>query len=280
MPADPGGPEGDAALEAERQLILTLGGFAIEIAGAVLVTHEKIPVPRFNFVEVRNVGRERQSAFFERALDHYFQRALRPTFRVPIPAPDHVDRGLRSFGFRPKPTPLALRLGRQSPARATGEQVVVREPRREELGALASFWTGERERPELAAALDVGVHHPNPDERLVPLLALIDGTPVSAAVVYRYRRSAGIHLVATRPSARRQGAASALVAHVLREHPVGADVVYSILSDATGGGRRLTELGFETERSFVEYELPADAQLAMPAPGPPGPPRWRPPRDR
>ncbi len=277
MGEGPGDRDADAALAAERQLILTLGGFAVEIAGAVLVTHEKIPVPRFNFVEVGPVGRERQSAFFERALDHYFQRALRPTFRVPRPAPDHIDRGLRSFGFRPGPVPLALMLGRRPPAPSIGGGVAVREPRPEEVAAVASFWAGERERPELAAALDVAIHHPNPGERLVPLLALLDGTPVSAAIVYRHRNGAGIHLVATRPSARGRGAASALVAHALREHPVGSDAVYSILAGAPEGGARLAELGFESERSFVEYGLPRDAELALPSPGPPGPPRWRPP---
>ena len=37
----------EAALEAERQFVFTLGGFALELAGAALVTHEKLPVPRF-----------------------------------------------------------------------------------------------------------------------------------------------------------------------------------------------------------------------------------------
>ena len=278
METDPRDAAAEAALEAEKQLVLTLGGFALEIAGAALVTHEKIPVPRFNFVQVGNVGRERQTAFFERALDHYFQRALRPTFRVPLPVPEHLDRGLRSFGFRARPSPLALLLGRGAPPPPADGRVVVAEPTGEAIGALASFWTGEKERPELTAALDVAVHHPNPGERLVPLVARAEGEPVSAALVYRYRSAAGIHLVATRPSARGRGAASALVGYVLREHPVGPGVGYSILSDAPTVGTRLAELGFATARSYAEYELPPDAQLALPSPGPPGPPRWRPPR--
>jgi GNAT superfamily N-acetyltransferase len=278
MTPDAEDAETEAALEAERQLVLTLGGFVLEIAGAVLVIHEKIPVPRFNFVEVFDVGRERQAAFFERALDHYFQRALRPTFRVPLPAPEHIDRGLRSFGFRPRSSALVLHLGHGAPSAPAESKVEVREPTRAEFGSVAAFWTGEKERPELLSALDIAVHHPNSRERLVPLLATVEGEPVSAAIVYRYRSAAGIQLVTTRPSARGRGAASALVGHVLRHHPVGAGVRYSILSDASTAGTRLTELGFEPARSFVEYELPADAELAFPSPGPAGPPRWRPPR--
>ncbi|HTT45035.1 MAG TPA: hypothetical protein VMH38_03340, partial [Thermoplasmata archaeon] len=83
MATGPTEPEVEAALATERQFVLTLGGFALELAGATLVTHEKLPVPRFNFVQELGVGRERQTTFFEHALDHYFQRALRPTFRVP-----------------------------------------------------------------------------------------------------------------------------------------------------------------------------------------------------
>ncbi|MCI4365333.1 MAG: hypothetical protein L3K10_04640, partial [Thermoplasmata archaeon] len=82
------------ALAAERQFVKTLGGFVLGIAGAELVTHERIPLPRFNFVVVGDVSLERGTAFFERVLDHYFQRALRPTFRVLPPVPAHLARGL------------------------------------------------------------------------------------------------------------------------------------------------------------------------------------------
>ncbi len=91
-------PAVEAALDAERQFVLTLGGFALEVAGATLVTHERIPAPRFNFVQVEGVGAERQAAFFERALDHYFQRALRPTFRLPEPTPPTSTRGCGRSG--------------------------------------------------------------------------------------------------------------------------------------------------------------------------------------
>jgi GNAT superfamily N-acetyltransferase len=268
----------EAALEAERQFVLTLGGFALEIPGATLVTHERLPVPRFNFVQELGVGPERQSAFFERALDHYFQRALRPTFRVPLPVAAHVDRGLRRFGFRPRPSPLVLFLEKAGGPRAERPPPDVRPATPAELDLVASFWTSERERPEFRTALDVAWAHPNPHERLQPLLAFRAAEAVAAALVYRYRSAAGIHGVATRPSARGQGAASDLVRFALSRDPVGPGVRYSLFADSARLARRLELLGFSPARSFQEYELPPDAALAFPPPGPPGPPQWRPPR--
>ena len=270
--------DADAALDAERQFVLTLGGFAFEVAGAVLVTHEKLPVPRFNFVEVRGVGSERQTSFFEHALDHYFQRALRPTFRIPSPVAPHLDAGLRRFGFRPKTSPLVLLLSEGAVPSPRSKEVDVRTAAREDLNLVASFWTSERERPEFRTALDIAWAHPHPRERLTPLLASIEGEPVSAALVYRFRSSAGIHAVATRPSARGRGAASDLVAFAVHREVAGPGVRYSMFSDSERLERRLRSLGFLPVRSFVEYELPASAELALPSPGPPTGPRWRPPR--
>jgi len=269
----------EAALEAERQFVLTLGGFSLEVAGARLVTHEKIPAPRFNFVQELGVGRERQTAFFERALDHYFQRALRPTFRVPLPAAPHVDRGLRRLGFLPRSAPLVLLLENRAPLPAPTGEASVREASRGELEEVVSFWTDPRERPELRTALDVAWHHPNPHEQLVPLLASLNGEAVAAAVVYRHRAAAGIFLVATRPTARGRGAASALVAYAVRERPAGPSALLAIFADSYRLQARLERLGFSAARAFTEYELPRDAALALPDPGPPTPPRWRPPRE-
>jgi GNAT superfamily N-acetyltransferase len=268
----------EAALESERAFVLTLGGFALEVAGARLVTHEKIPAPRFNFVQELGVGRERQTAFFERALDHYFQRALRPTFRVPDPPPAHVDRGLRALGFVPRAAPLVLLLENGEPPAAPDAGVRVREATASDLDEVASFWSDERERPELRTAIDVGWHHPNPHEQLVPLVASIDGEAVAAAIAYRYRAAAGVHFVATRPPARGRGAASALVAYALLRRPVGPEAFLSMFADSSRLLARLGRLGLSPARSFTEYELPRNAELALPPPGPPGPPWWRPPR--
>jgi GNAT superfamily N-acetyltransferase len=268
----------EAALEAERQFVLTLGGFALGVAGATLVTHEKIPAPRFNFVQELGVGRERQTAFFERALDHYFQRALRPTFRVPTPPSAHVERGLRRLGFRPREALLTLMIAEGPPEAHAPDGVEVRPATDAELDEVVAFWADGRERPELRAAIDVAWHHPNPHERLVPLLASLDGESVSAALVYRSRSAAGIHFVATRPSARGRGAASAVVDYALRERPAGEVALVTLYADSPRLEARLRRLGFVPGRSFVEYELPRGVALALPDPGPPTPPRWRPPR--
>jgi hypothetical protein len=272
--------EVEAALEAGRQFVHTLGGFTLQIAGANLVTHERLPVSRFNFVQEIGVGPERQSAFFERALDHYFQRALRPTFRVPEPVAPHVDAGLVRFGFRPRETPLILLLEAEAPPAAKATVEGVRPARPSELDLVASFWTSERERPEFRAALDVAWSHPNPHEHLEPLLGFRDGEAVSVALLYRYRSSAGIHAVATRLPARGRGAASDLVRFALRHDPVGAGVRYSMFADSARLVQRLQGLGFRAARSFQIYELPSDATLAIPPPGPAGPPQWRPPRTK
>jgi GNAT superfamily N-acetyltransferase len=270
--------EVEAALETERQFVLTLGGFALEVAGATLVTHERLPAPRFNFVQELGVGPERQSAFFERALDHYFQRALRPSFRVPVPVPEHLDAGLRHFGFRPRPASLVLLLATPDRRSPLGRSREVRPARPSEIDLVASFWTSERERPEFRAALDVAWSHPNPHEQLLPLLAWAEGEAVSAALLYRYRGTAGIYGVATRPAARGQGAASDLVRFATAGSALSGAEHYSIFADSARLEQRLMTLGFAPARSFREYELPTEAELAFPAPGPVGPPRWRPPR--
>jgi GNAT superfamily N-acetyltransferase len=270
--------EVEAALEAERQFVLSLGGFALEIAGAYLVTHERLPVPRFNFVQELGVGRERQSAFFERALDHYFQRAIRPTFRAPLPVAEHVDAGLRHFGFVPRAAPWVLLLNDPDHVRPDAAPPAVRPAEPDEIDLVASFWTSERERPEFRAALATAWYHPNPHERLQPLLAFRSDVAVAAALVYRYRTAAGIHAVATRPSARGQGAASDVVRYATAADPVGPGLRYSIFADSARLEARLRSLGFSPARSFREYVLPADAALVVPGPGPAGPPQWRPPR--
>jgi hypothetical protein len=273
-------PDVDAALRTERQFVLTLGGLVLEVAGARLVTHERLPVPRFNFVEEIEVGPERQSAFFERALDHYFQRALRPTFRVRLPVSPHIDAGLRRFGFTARAAPLVLFLSNSPtipPGRPAG---TVRPATSSELDLVASFWTAAHERAEFRAALDVAWTHPNAPERLQPLLAFRDGEAISAALIYRYRQSAGIYAVATRPDARGLGGASDIVQFTTTTDPVGPGVRYSIFADSSRLESHLRTLGFSPARSFQEYELSSGAELTLAPAGPAGPPRWRPPRPR
>jgi GNAT superfamily N-acetyltransferase len=269
-----------SALEVERQFILALGGFALEFPGATLVTHERIPVPRFNFAQEVVVARERIAALFERSLDHYFQRALRPSFRVPLPVPGFLARALEQLGFRSSSAPLTLLLSTRAPDVTSDGGVTIRPAIPDELDAVVSFWSALHERDELRRAIDVAWHHPNPEETLVPWMAFQEEEPVSASLVYRFRSASGIFAVATRAAVRGQGAATALVAEILRDRPPSEDAPVSIWSESARLERRLERLGFAAARRYAVFTLPANAELTMPDPGPPMPPRWRPPRGR
>jgi hypothetical protein len=276
---DPAGPEVQAALENELHFVLALGGFALRTAGATLVTHERLPSPRFNFVEVHEVAPERQTAFFERALDHYFQRAIRPTFRLRPPVPAHLEASLRRLGLRPRSETLDVLQYAGTPSEGPAAGIRVRPALLGDLDDVCAFWTSERERPEFRSALEVAWTHPNPRERIQPLLAFDADRAVSAALVYERGATAGIYAVATLEGARGQGAASALVAYARSPEFARSLAGLFIFSGSARLTARLGRLGFRVATAFVEYELPRDAQLAFPPAGPPGPPRWRPPRE-
>ncbi|HEY6237864.1 MAG TPA: GNAT family N-acetyltransferase, partial [Thermoplasmata archaeon] len=279
MPARSPSVDLDRLRRVHRGFTGALGGFALEFAGGTFVTHERLPAAAFNYVDDVRVAPDRQSAFFERALDHYFQRALRPTFRVGPGVPAHVDRSLRSLGFRLLPDPMvflsATRNGAEVPA---APNVEVRESAEFEAGEAGALWTLERGREEFQRALDVAIHHPNPGERLVPLVARRGGRPVAAALAFTLGDVTEVHAIATYLGDRGQGIATALVARALRGPASAGSQVVSVLSTTPRLIDRLAPLGFREAGRFSEYDLPADATLAIPPPGPPSPPRWRPPR--
>lgn len=270
----------DRATGAERAFVLALGGYSYDVAGASFVTHERIPVPRFNFVSVGNVGPDRQTEFFERALDHYFQRALRPTFRVPSPVPRHLEEGLARFSFVRRSS-LSARIWTQPGPRDSAKTPAnVRPADPADLDAIVGLWTGDLERAELRRSLDVLWSHPNPGESVTPLLAELDGRAVGGAVLYEHDGVAGLHGVATVPGARGRGIATALVRHAAT-HGSGSKCGALVLSiDAPAIPRPLVELGFSLLGRYQEFDLPAGAGLTLPDPGPAQPPRWRPPRAR
>jgi acetyltransferase (GNAT) family protein len=274
-------PEVEAALREERELVLSLGGYAVEIAGGVLVVNERIPVPRFNFIQSVRLHRNRQSGFLERALDHYFQRALRPTIRAEQPVPEFLDVSLRRLGFRGSPEPWSLLLRHdRSPPAETPTPFEVRTATAEELPVVARFWTGDGEGEEFVRALTVALEHPNPDESLVPGIALRDGVLASAALLHTHRSAVGIHGVVTQPSERGRGAATALVAGLLNRVPaLPLSGPTAMWSDRPRLDARLRRLGFEAAVRYSVYELPVEAELAGPPTPPSSVPRWRPPRN-
>ncbi|HUI38912.1 MAG TPA: GNAT family N-acetyltransferase [Thermoplasmata archaeon] len=264
----------------ERAFVLAVGGFSIELPGASLVTNERVPVPAFNYGQIDHVGRERQAAFFERALDHYFQRALRPSFRAPAPAPAHIDAGLRHFGFVPTESPLVvLESSGSVPTGARApEDLHVEAVGAEEIDRILPFWAGPRDRDELRRALEVALVHANPGERLVPWVAEKDGRDRSAAILYEEDGAIGLHAVATQPEARGGGAATELVRRVLESERAAGSGRIGMVVPHRRIAARLETLGFEVVGELVAYELPPAAELHIPPPGPPTPPRWRPPR--
>lgn len=278
MREDPPVPEEAGGLADERAFVLALGGFALELAGGTLVTHERIGVARFNFIDGPYLPADRLTAFFERALDHYFQRALRPRVRRVRPVPAPIDAALRHLGFLAEPDPL-LRLAATPsatrPDAGAEVAVAVADPQDERT---AELWTNPGERDELRRAIDVVVHHPNEGERLVPLLATSGKGIIGGAILYRNGRSASVQWTSTVPAARGQGTATALVAAALREAAGLGVNRLTMWTETPRLAQRLAPFGFHVDRELTEYRLPADAQLAMPSPGPPGPPRWRPPR--
>lgn len=266
------------ALAQERAFAIALGGFVLECSGGFLTTHERIAVPRFNYADVDRVAIDRQAGFFERALDHYFQRAIRPSFRVPRPEADHVGRTLRGLAFQPRAEPLvALVAPPLVHPRPNLVGVAVEDARTSDGEELAALWTAERERDEFRRALEVILHHPNDGERLLPLVARSGGSVVGSALVYQRGSVAGIHAVSTRPAARGHGVATAIVEAALhRVHGTGAQQVV-LLTENPRLADHLAPLGFAEVGRLTSYDLPDDAELAFVAP-PPGPPRWRPPR--
>ncbi|HKV90793.1 MAG TPA: GNAT family N-acetyltransferase, partial [Thermoplasmata archaeon] len=264
MPPSPPPELGDQAAAVERAFVLALGGFALDVAGASCVTHERIPVPRFNYVLVTGVSPERQAAFFERALDHYFQRALRPTFRIPLPVPSHLDAGLRKFAFRRRAVDSVVRWTSPLPSGPGPADEFLREASPDDLDKVVALWTDPREREEFRRALEVVWNRPNPGERVRAILAEKDGTVLASGVVYERGPVAGLFGVATVPGARGKGVASRLVTHALGLLEGTGVRAVVLAADAVPERDRLGTLGFTPLRTFAEYALPPDAELTLP----------------
>jgi GNAT superfamily N-acetyltransferase len=265
------------ALAAERGFVRLFGGYTVGLAGGTLLVNERLPVPRFNVVQAVRVARERQTAFFEAALDHYFQRALRPAFRVSLPVPPHVDNALRQFAFRPRPDPevwLVAGPDRPMAEKPSGDPGPAGMDR---LDQLVDLWVGPGERIEFRRQLEVGWLHPNPGERLVPFASCdADGQIASAGLAYRRGSCLDLEAVVTRPGARGRGSATALVERILAD-PLGKQARFVALRSALPRlAERLGPDGFRVADRCAVYELPPEAELTLRLPPPHTDRLWRP----
>jgi GNAT superfamily N-acetyltransferase len=266
-------------LREEREFVHTLGGYSVSLHGGVFVVHEKIPFPRFNFVQEITVRRDRAAGFIEVALDHYFSRAIRPTIRVATDAPEHIGGSLTRLGFHRRPASLTLlRAEPTGPPPAPTATVEVRPARPDELDQVVTFFARPEEQLELRRQIEVAWDRPGAEERLTPLLAVRDGQPIATALLHSFRGVTGIHGVATQTAARGAGVATAIVRRALTEElsPRGSTVW--IATEHPTLERRLAPLGFSAAASFAVFDLPAGAELTLPPQGPPAAATWRPPR--
>jgi hypothetical protein len=278
--ADTGEAPGiSGALAAERGFVRLFGGYTVGLAGGTLLVNERIPIARFNRVQTVRVAPERQAQFFEAALDHYFQRALRPTFRVTLPVPSHVDATLRGLAFRPRALEECwLVAGPERPPAPT-PSMPVRGGDPSMLSALLPLLTGAPETLEFRRQLEVGWRHPNPGERLVPFWVQgPDADPWSAGLAYLRGSCLDIESVVTPPDNRGRGAATSLVHGILGD-PVARGARYVALrSSEPRLAARLAPAGFEVADRARVYDLPSDADLVLRKPPATGRPFWRPER--
>ncbi|HZY70591.1 MAG TPA: GNAT family N-acetyltransferase [Thermoplasmata archaeon] len=272
-------PDVEPLLREEREFVHALGGHSVAFHGGTLVVHERLPFPRFNFIQELDVRRDRASAFFERALDYYFQRALRPSIRVAEPVPAPTAGFLQQFGFRPRREPLVLlrSSGPVAPARTDGHPTV-RRAEAEELDTLVRMLAEPAESEELRRLIEAAWSRPGSAEEFVPLVAERDGAIAATAIVHRFHEIAGIHGVATVPPARGKGAATALVEFAVRAPAVRSATVWWLPTEHPALATHLQELGFTPLTQYRVHDLPPGAELALPAARTSGPPLWRPPR--
>ncbi len=272
-------PEALAAQAAERGFVRCFGGYTVGWSGGTLVVNERIPVPRFNFVQIVRVAPERLTAFFEVALDHYFQRALRPTFRVAEPVPPATERALEDMGFRAPPEPeLWLVAGPDRPerSRTLPPPELVPDDR---LDDLVDLWIGPQGREEFRRHLEVARVHPNPGERIEPRWTLgPDGALRSAGLAYRRGGTLLVEGISTPEPRRGHGSATEWMIGLLGA-PIAREARRVALRTSTARlARRLAPLGFRPALRSRVYELPAGTQLALPNAKASAGPLWRPPR--
>ncbi len=256
-------------LREARALPLLFGGYAVEWPGGTLVVNERVPASRFNFVQDVRLGPGRILAFVEKALEHYYQRALRPTFELPpeLPQPGTISALAKAGYLSQGPDrcrTVLLREEGELPAPDLRYQV--RPVSEEELRTFLGFLAEPRHQMELNRYLEEDVSHPQPGERTVPYLAWRGEDPVAVALFHEAGPVRGIHAVATEPRHRGSGAASAMVAEILRAEARPPGYPWALFREGPGVPEPLRDLGFRVVLSFETYglgagpEAPAGAQ--------------------
>ncbi len=257
-------------LREARALPLLFGGYAVEWPGGTLVVNERVPASRFNFVQDVRLGPGRILAFVEKALEHYYQRALRPTFELPhdLPQPGTV-RALAEAGY----ASLGTDRSREVLLREEGElpppdlRYRVGPVSEEDQRTFLGFFAEPRHQMELNRYLEEDVSHPHPGERTVPYLAWRGDDPVAVALFHEEGPVRGIHAVATEPRYRGQGAASGLVTEILRTESRPPARRWVLVREGPGVPEPLRPLGFNSALSFETYGLTAHPHPPERAPG-------------
>ncbi|MCI4345535.1 MAG: GNAT family N-acetyltransferase [Thermoplasmata archaeon] len=270
-----------ALLAEERAFVYAFGGFGLEIPGATLVTNERLAVPRFNFVQDLAVAPDRVAGFFERALDHYYQRAIRPVFRVRFPVAAAVHRALERLGYHARAESASLHAARAPTPAPAGGAMEVRPAKEVELDRVVELWDagGPTEQAEFRRSLIVALAHPNPEEELLPILAFEENELVASAIAHGFRGAWGVHGLATRRSARGRGVASTTLLETVGRCLPGPPPLVGLWAESDRLRPRLEKLGFRELVRYAVYELDPSAELAHPPVVASAGPRWRPRRN-
>jgi hypothetical protein len=266
--------------EEERALICALGGYALQLSGGWLVTHERLPGSRFNYIDIGPLAPARRTAFLERALDHYFQRALRPMVRLDASAAPEITESLERLGFRERAVPLRLLVRGPPPDPELRPRRPVRPLTADELPLLYRLWGEPKELPEIRASLDVAVAAPARGEEVIPVAAIHESGPASVGLLHGWNGLWGLHAVTTLPGHRGTGWACDLTLGCGHLSGAARGVGLGLRLDSDRIPSPLAAAGFHGRARYRIFELPHDQALEIPPPGPPQPPRWRPPRAR
>ena len=257
------------ALELSRDFVAAFGGYSVEIPGAYLVVNEKVPVPRFNYVQDVVQAPGRVLAFIEKALEHYYQRALRPTIEVPrdVSQPA-LHRAIRAGGFTSRGASQDRRLliwegfpPDSPPPPAASPPRRVLPVAEDDLESFVDLWTPRRYRDEILRYFDVILAHPNPSERLVPYEIREGERILGLAVFYENRGVRGLPVVATVPDARSRGLATMLVAEILRRETSEVSSPVSLWLEGPRTPGPLLRLGFQERAAYEVYALPEERPL-------------------